>query len=56
MKKGETVAITVGSRGVANIAKITKAVVDHVKSFGGVPIIIPAMGSHGGATGKGSES
>ena len=45
---GQTVAITVGSRGIANIAVITKAICDHVKSLNAVPIIVPAMGSHGG--------
>lgn len=52
---GQTVAITVGSRGIANIAKITKSVVEHVKTLGGIPIIIPAMGSHGGATAEGQR-
>jgi hypothetical protein len=52
---GQTVAITVGSRGIANIARITKSVVDYVKSLGGIPIIIPAMGSHGGATAEGQR-
>lgn len=52
----ETVAITVGSRGIANIAVITKAVCDHVKSLDGVPIIIPAMGSHAGATAEGQRA
>lgn len=50
---GQTVAITVGSRGIANIVAITKSIVDHVQSLGGKPIIVPAMGSHGGATGAG---
>lgn len=55
VKPQETVAITVGSRGIANIATITKAVVDHIKSIGGAPIIIPSMGSHGGATAEGQR-
>ena len=42
IQTGETVAITVGSRGIANIAEITKAACDHVKGLGGVPIIIPS--------------
>jgi hypothetical protein len=49
------VAITVGSRGIANIATITKAIVEHVKSLGGVPFIVPAMGSHGGGTAEGQR-
>lgn len=56
IKSGETVAITVGSRGIANIAEITKATCDHVKRLGGVPIIIPSMGSHGGGTAEGQQA
>ncbi len=55
LRPGQTVAITVGSRGVANIAAITKAICDHVRSLKGVPIIIPAMGSHGGGTAEGQR-
>ncbi len=50
VEPGQTVAITVGSRGIANIAEITKAICDHVRSLGAKPVIIPAMGSHGGGT------
>ncbi|MEQ8790154.1 MAG: lactate racemase domain-containing protein [Pirellulaceae bacterium] len=53
IKQGQTVAITGGSRGIANIAKILKAIVDHVKQLGGTPFIVPAMGSHGGGTAEG---
>src|SRR5690606_19625685 len=35
---------------------ITRAVVEHVRSLGGVPIIIPSMGSHGGATAEGQKA
>ncbi len=51
----QTVAITVGSRGIANIAEITKAICDHVRSLGAKPVIIPAMGSHGGGTAEGQR-
>src|SRR5512136_576700 len=51
----ETVAITSGSRGIANIDRITRAVVDEVKSLGLTPFIVPAMGSHGGATAEGQS-
>lgn len=51
--QGMRIAITCGSRGVANIAIITKAIVDFVKSCGGAPFVFPAMGSHGGATAEG---
>lgn len=53
ISRGMRVAITCGSRGVANIAIITKAIVDFVKSCGGDPFVFPAMGSHGGATAEG---
>ena len=44
---GASIAIAAGSRGIANIPLIVKTVVAWVKSRGGVPFIIPAMGSHG---------
>ncbi len=50
---GETIAIAAGSRGIGNIATMVKAVVDWVKARGARPVIIPAMGSHGGATAEG---
>jgi hypothetical protein len=50
---GARVAIGVGSRGIANIATITRAVVDFWKSRGCQPFIFPAMGSHGAATAEG---
>jgi len=56
LNPGQTVAVTVGSRGIANIAVITKAIVEHVKSLGGVPFIVPAMGSHGGGTAEGQRA
>jgi len=52
---GQTVAITAGSRGIANIALITKAICDHVRGLGAIPVIIPAMGSHGGGTAEGQR-
>jgi hypothetical protein len=56
VQTGQTVAITAGSRGIANIALIIKSICDHVKSIGGVPIIVPAMGSHGGGTAEGQRA
>ena len=50
---GQRVAITCGSRGLANHALITKSIVDFVASRGAKPVVIPAMGSHGGATAAG---
>lgn len=55
IRPGASVAITCGSRGVANIDVITRAIVDFVKDCGGVPFVFPAMGSHGGATPEGQK-
>lgn len=51
----DRVAIAVGSRGVAEIPAITREVVRMVKAAGGQPFIVPAMGSHGGATAQGQK-
>jgi len=56
VKPGQRVALTAGSRGVANIAIILKAAVEHLKSLGTQPFIFPAMGSHGGATAEGQTA
>jgi hypothetical protein len=53
LKPGARVAVTGGSRGVANIATILRATCDSLKEFGAKPFIVPAMGSHGGATAEG---
>jgi hypothetical protein len=50
---GSSVAITCGSRGIHRIAEVTKAVVNEVRKCGAEPFIVPAMGSHGGATAQG---
>ncbi|HZN32256.1 MAG TPA: lactate racemase domain-containing protein [Pirellulaceae bacterium] len=55
IKPGQSVAVTAGSRGVANIALIIKGAVDHLKSLGAAPFIVPAMGSHGGGTAEGQR-
>ena len=56
IKPGQWVAIAVGSRGIANIALIIKSIVDHVKTLGAQPFLVPAMGSHGGGTAKGQRA
>jgi hypothetical protein len=53
IKPGQSVAISAGSRGIAHIHVITKAIVDHLKGLGAQPFIVPAMGSHGGGTAEG---
>ncbi len=55
VKPGTEVAICVGSRGVANIAGMTRTVVDAVKAAGATPFIVPCMGSHGGSTDAGQR-
>ncbi|WP_243355884.1 lactate racemase domain-containing protein [Bacillus litorisediminis] len=50
---GDRVAIAVGSRGVADIPVLVRETVRAVRRAGGSPFIVPAMGSHGGATAEG---
>lgn len=52
---GQQVALTAGSRGIDRIAEVIRAVVDQVKALGAEPFIIPAMGSHAGATAEGQR-
>jgi hypothetical protein len=53
IQPGASIAITAGSRGVANIASLIAAVVRELKARGANPFVVPAMGSHGGATAEG---
>ncbi len=48
IKKGDRVALTAGSRGIANISVILREIVTILKEKGAHPFIIPTMGSHGG--------
>ena len=52
--KGD-VAITAGSRGIANIAAITRAAGDWLKQKGAKPYVVPCMGSHNGASARGQK-
>jgi hypothetical protein len=56
VRPGQSVAITAGSRGVVDIALITRAVVEHLKGLGLNPFLVPAMGSHGGGTSEGQRA
>ena len=47
--------ITAGSRGIANLAAITKAAGDWLKKHGARPFLFPAMGSHNGGTAEGQR-
>ena len=53
VRPGQTVAITAGSRGIANIHLVLQATVEYLKKLGMHPFIVPAMGSHGGGTAEG---
>jgi hypothetical protein len=53
---GASVAVGVGSRGIANLAEIVRTVISVLKQKGCKPFIVPAMGSHGGATAEGQAS
>jgi hypothetical protein len=52
---GQSVAITAGSRGISRIADILGALVNELKRIQANPFIVPAMGSHGGATAEGQK-
>lgn len=56
IKPGMRIAVTAGSRGIANIALITKCVVQFCIEQGARPFIVPSMGSHGGATAEGQRA
>ncbi len=55
LKPGASVAIAVGSRGIANLSTIVRAVCDQLQAKRYSPFIVPAMGSHGGATADGQS-
>lgn len=56
IRPGQSVALSVGSRGIANIDRIVQAIVAHLKQLGAKPFIVPAMGSHGGGTAEGQRA
>ncbi|MDE2681579.1 MAG: DUF362 domain-containing protein [Verrucomicrobiota bacterium] len=53
LKPGLRVAVAVGSRGITNLSEIVGAVIGQLKDAGCEPYIVPAMGSHGGASPEG---
>jgi hypothetical protein len=55
-KAGTRIAIAVGSRGIDHIAQLVRELVVWVKSHRAEPFIVPAMGSHGGATAEGQRA
>ena len=52
---GRRIAVGLGSRGVANYALVARRIVDWLRARGAQPFIVPAMGSHGGATAEGQR-
>ena len=52
---GMRVAVTAGSRGITNIAEIVRAVIEEVRALDAQPLVVAAMGSHGGATAQGQR-
>ncbi len=56
IKPGESIALTAGSRGIGGYLEMEKAAADYVKSRGANPFLVPAMGSHGGATAEGQAN
>lgn len=52
---GQRIGITVGSRGISNLLPILKAVIDCIRSSGGEPYLLAAMGSHGGGSESGQK-
>ncbi|WUJ73364.1 nickel-dependent lactate racemase [Kribbella soli] len=52
---GARIAVTAGSRGIRDLVPVVKAAVDWLRDAGATPFVIPAMGSHGGATADGQR-
>lgn len=55
VRPGMRVAIAVGSRGVAEIPTLARVTVEELRKLGAEPFVVPAMGSHGGATAEGQR-
>ncbi|CAN5563490.1 lactate racemase domain-containing protein [soil metagenome] len=53
IEAGMKIALTAGSRGIANIEVILRSLATLLKEAGAEPFVVPAMGSHGGATAEG---
>ncbi len=55
IQPGQKIAVAVGSRGISNLPAMVKVLVEAIKGVGGIPFMVPAMGSHGGATAEGQR-
>ncbi len=55
IRPGDRIAVGVGSRGITHLVEIVASVLEQLRILGAKPFIIPAMGSHGGATPQGQR-
>jgi hypothetical protein len=55
LRRGDRVAVGVGSRGIANLPVLLRATLDVLRDLGTQPFVVAAMGSHGGATSEGQR-
>jgi hypothetical protein len=55
IRPGQSVALTAGSRGIANIPLVLRSAVQFLRDLGARPYVVPAMGSHGGGTAEGQK-
>lgn len=53
IRRGDRVCLAVGSRGIDRIDEVTHAAVSTLRAIGAEVFVVPAMGSHGGATAEG---
>ncbi|MHB8619720.1 MAG: hypothetical protein ACYDAG_09140, partial [Chloroflexota bacterium] len=56
VKRGQRIALGAGSRGIANYPLVLRLVAQAIRAAGGAPFVVPAMGSHGGATAEGQKN
>lgn len=56
LRRGDRVAIAVGSRGIAGLRQIVRTTIDLLVANGARPFLVPAMGSHGGGTAEGQRA
>src|SRR5438128_10307759 len=55
IRPGQSVALTAGSRGIANIPLVLQSAVRFLRDLGAKPYLVPTMGSHGGGTAEGQR-
>ncbi len=53
--RGKRIAVTAGSRGIRDIVAILRGAIGHLRQCGADPIVVAAMGSHGGGTSDGQR-